>query len=211
MDAPSLTFLEDRPLEAAFAPDGGRPPPHHRRVRPLFAAPPDPLVAPGSAGRRPGSWWWARGRWAMRSSRTWRWSAWGRWYVDRPRRHRAVSNLSRSVLFRAEDGGRPKAEVAARADGKEINPEVALRCHPGRRDHRPRPRPVRRRRRGDRLPRQPRGPALGQPPVLEGRHALGRLGHPGDPGGRQGFRPARLILLRMHDDGPRLSTPQRPL
>lgn len=35
------------------------------------------------------------------------------------------SNLSRSVLFRAEDGGRPKAEVAARR-GMEINPEVAI-------------------------------------------------------------------------------------
>jgi len=35
------------------------------------------------------------------------------------------SNLSRSVLFRAEDGGRSKAEVAARRAG-EINPEVAF-------------------------------------------------------------------------------------
>ncbi len=37
------------------------------------------------------------------------------------------SNLSRSVLFRAEDGGQPKAEVAARR-AREINPEVAI--HP---------------------------------------------------------------------------------
>ena len=36
------------------------------------------------------------------------------------------SNLSRSVLFRAADGGQSKAEVAARR-AREINPEVAIR------------------------------------------------------------------------------------
>ncbi|MBX6313520.1 MAG: ThiF family adenylyltransferase [Isosphaeraceae bacterium] len=35
------------------------------------------------------------------------------------------SNLSRSVLFRAEDGGQPKAEVAARR-AKEINPDITV-------------------------------------------------------------------------------------
>ncbi len=35
------------------------------------------------------------------------------------------SNLSRSVLFRSEDGGQPKAEVAARRAG-ELNPEIAI-------------------------------------------------------------------------------------
>jgi molybdopterin/thiamine biosynthesis adenylyltransferase len=35
------------------------------------------------------------------------------------------SNLSRSVLFRAEDGGRPKAEVAAIRAG-ELNPEIQV-------------------------------------------------------------------------------------
>lgn len=35
------------------------------------------------------------------------------------------SNLSRSVLFRAEDGGQPKADVAARR-AREINPDVRI-------------------------------------------------------------------------------------
>lgn len=35
------------------------------------------------------------------------------------------SNLSRSVLFRTEDGGRPKAEVAA-ARANELNPEIRI-------------------------------------------------------------------------------------
>jgi molybdopterin-synthase adenylyltransferase len=35
------------------------------------------------------------------------------------------SNLSRSVLFRSEDGGRPKAEVAALRGG-ELNPEIRI-------------------------------------------------------------------------------------
>jgi adenylyltransferase/sulfurtransferase len=37
------------------------------------------------------------------------------------------SNLSRSVLFRAEDGGRSKAEIAARR-ALEINPEITIRA-----------------------------------------------------------------------------------
>ena len=37
-----------------------------------------------------------------------------------------MGNLSRSVLFRAEDGGQPKAEVAARR-AREINPDVRVR------------------------------------------------------------------------------------
>src|SRR4051794_708864 len=35
------------------------------------------------------------------------------------------SNLSRSVLFRAEDGGKPKALVAA-ARARELNPEITV-------------------------------------------------------------------------------------
>ncbi len=37
------------------------------------------------------------------------------------------SNLSRSVLFRAEDGGRPKAEVVAQR-ARELNPDVTVRA-----------------------------------------------------------------------------------
>jgi molybdopterin-synthase adenylyltransferase len=40
------------------------------------------------------------------------------------------SNLSRSVLFRAEDGGRPKALVAARR-AREINPDIATAAMKG--------------------------------------------------------------------------------
>jgi molybdopterin/thiamine biosynthesis adenylyltransferase len=36
-----------------------------------------------------------------------------------------ASNLSRSLLFRAEDGGQPKAEVAARR-ARQINPEIQI-------------------------------------------------------------------------------------
>ena len=120
------------------------------------------------------------------------------------------SNLSRSVLFRAEDGGQPKAEVAVEA-GDGDQPRGRYPWHSGRRDHRPRPGPVRRCGRGDRLPRQPRGAAVGQSPVLEGRNALGRFGHPGNSRRRQGLRAARFVVLRMHHDEPRLSAPEPAL
>jgi adenylyltransferase/sulfurtransferase len=41
-----------------------------------------------------------------------------------------ASNLSRSVLFRAEDGGRPKAEAAAQR-ARELNPDVTIHAHHG--------------------------------------------------------------------------------
>ena len=99
------------------------------------------------------------------------------------------SNLSRSVLFRLADGGRPKAP-GRRDPGPRDQPR-RRRPPPARRRHqRRRARPLRSHRRRDRVSRQPRGPALGQSPVLEGDQALGRLGDPGDPGCRQGLRPA---------------------
>ena len=133
----------------------------------------------------------------------------GTGHRDRPRRGRAFEPVAIGPL--PARGRRPGQGGGRRAAGRRDQPRGGLPRDPGGRDHRPRPRAVRRRRRRDRLPRQPRGPALGQPPVLEGGHALGRLGHPGNPGGRQGLRPARLGLLRMRDDGPRLPAPQRPL
>ena len=54
------------------------------------------------------------GPWATRCSRTWPCWASGR-RTSSTSTTVEPSNLSRSVLFRAEDGGQPKAEVAARA------------------------------------------------------------------------------------------------
>ena len=47
---------------------------------------------------------------------------------------------------------------------------------------------------------QPRGPPLGQPAVLEDRHAVDRRGDSRDPGSRKGICPARLSLLRVRND-----------
>jgi molybdopterin/thiamine biosynthesis adenylyltransferase len=41
-----------------------------------------------------------------------------------------MSNLSRSILYRASDRGKPKASAAARAV-RDINPNVKVRCHTG--------------------------------------------------------------------------------
>ncbi len=105
-----------------------------------------------------------------------------------------ASNLSRSVLFRAEDGGQPKATAAARR-ACELNPEITVVPMHGDVHHRSGTGALRRRRPGHRLPRQPRGPALGQPPVLESRNSLDRCGHSRDSRGGQGLRPARFGLL----------------
>ena len=120
------------------------------------------------------------------------------------------SNLSRSVLFRAEDGGQGKAEVAARR-AREINPDVAIVAM-----------------RGDVITDLGLGLFADVDVVIgcldnrEARlwvnrqcwkvgHPLGRRGDPGDPGGRQGVRPPRLGLLRMRDDRARLSAPEPAL
>ena len=66
-------------------------------------------------------------------------------------------------------GRRPVQGRGRRRAAPRDQPRRHDRPDPRRRDHRPRPGTVRRRGRRDRLPRQPRGPALGQPPVLEGR------------------------------------------
>ena len=169
----------------------------HRRRRPLQPAPPDPLVAAGAAGGGPGP---GRRRGALGNEvlKNLALLGVGTVYVIDLDDGRAVEPVAVGPVPRR--GRRPAQGRGRRRRAREINPEVAIVADPRRRDHRPGPRPVRRRRRRDRLPRQPRGPALGQPPVLEGRHALGRRRHPGDPGGRQGLRPARLGLLRVRDD-----------
>ena len=121
------------------------------------------------------------------------------------------SNLSRSVLFRAEDGGQPKAEVAARA-GRRDQPR-------GRRSS-----PIH----GDVITDLGLGLFADVDVVIgcldnrEARLWVNRqcwkvgtpwvdAGHPGDPGGRQGLRPARLGLLRVRDDGARLPAPEPAL
>ena len=128
---------------------------------------------------------------------------------DRPRRRRAVEPLAVGPVPRG--GRRPAEGPGGRRAGPRAQPRDHRRADARRRDHRPRARALRRRRPRHRLPRQPRGPALGQPPVLEGRHALDRRRHPGDPGGRQGLRAPGLGLLRVRDDRARLSAPQPPL
>ena len=128
------------------------------------------------------------------------------------RRHVVVIDLDESRRRTSRGRSSSAARTAAgprrrsRRAGPRSSTRTSDRSHSWRRAHRPRPRPVRRDGRGHRLPRQPRGPALGQPPVLEGRHPLGRRRHPGDPGGRPRLRAARLGLLRVRDDQSRLST-----
>ena len=105
------------------------------------------------------------------------------------------SNLSRSVLFReSDDGGRPKAEVAAQRAG-ELNPEInVVPIH------------------GDVITDMGLGLFADVDLVIgcldnrEARlwvnrqcwkieHALDRRGHPGDSGRRQGLRAPRFGLL----------------
>ena len=120
------------------------------------------------------------------------------------------SNLSRSVLFRAEDGGRPKAEVAARR-AMEINPEVRIQ-------------PIR----GDVITDLGLGVFRDVDVVIgcldnrEARLWVNRqcwkvttpwvdAGNPGNSRGRQGLRTPRFGLLRMRDDRAGLSTPESPI
>ncbi len=124
----------------------------HRRPGPLQPAATDLVVAAGAAARGPGAGRRRRGAGQRGRSRTWHFLGLGTTYlidldVVEP------SNLSRSVLFREQDGGHPKAVVAARRAPASSTPRSrSSRLHGdvitdlG-------PRPFRRRRPGHRLPR----------------------------------------------------------
>ena len=115
-------------------------------------------AGPSARGRAPA-------RSATRSSRTWRLLGVGRILIA-DLDTIEDSNLTRAILFRAQDRGRCKAEVAAERV-MEVNPDVRAQATRGR--HQLRPRPRRLPRDGPRLrrPGQPRGPGHHQRQLLE--------------------------------------------